>query len=325
MAETPSNQQNKANQASTSSQPAYKPSSMPSWSPYKPPSGGPSYPPYDGPGAPTRPSYAMDMYNPASWGDKNSAGARMIENTMPVRMQDWNEYQSERDFGEGRQRYWTEAERTHQGNLRAQDLAERQQMMAEWMAGNQTQLGAAEFSQRQLEAGWNRDLASRGYDIEDRLGQGRIDADRYGAELGLQGTLGAADRYAGAQRYGADRQLEGVLGSAKEYAGAQRYGADQQLAGARYTADQYSGAQRYGAELGLQGTKYQADTQDKIARMQDLTQRYGVDAETAWRMADREVNERINQQQLASQERIATMQAYGRRVAPTARWVRSWS
>lgn len=73
-------------------------------------------------------------------------------------------------------------------------------------------------------------------------------SDRYGYELGLQGTQYTADKGLEGTKYNADMNYKGTV-----------YASDQNLAGTKYTADQNLAGTKYNADKNLEGTKYSAD------------------------------------------------------------------
>ena len=91
---------------------------------------------------------------------------------------------------------------------------------------------------------------------------GQMDAnasDRYGYDLGLEGTKYTADKNYEGTKYNADKNYEGtVYSSNKNYEGTV-YNADKNYEGTKYNADQNRAAQEYAANKNLEGTKYAAD------------------------------------------------------------------
>ena len=119
---------------------------------------------------------------------------------------------------------------------------------------------------------------------------GQLDAnasDRYGYELGLEGTQYTADKNYDGTVYNADKNYEGTKYTAdknydaaeytanmnyegtkynadKNYEGT-KYNADRNYDGTKYNADQNRAAQEYAADRNLEGTKYAAE-QNRLAQ-----------------------------------------------------------
>ena len=95
---------------------------------------------------------------------------------------------------------------------------------------------------------------------------GQMDAnasDRYGYDLGLEGTKYTADKNYEGTKYNADKNYEGtVYSSNKNYEGTV-YNADKNYEGTKYNADQNKAAQEYTADRNLEGTKYAAEQNRK--------------------------------------------------------------
>lgn len=91
---------------------------------------------------------------------------------------------------------------------------------------------------------------------------GQLDAnasDRYGYDLGLEGT-----------KYNADKNLEGTI-----------YNADKNLEGTIYNADRNLEGTRYSADLRLEGDKYAADKGYQGALAQAAATRYAAEQQAA--------------------------------------------
>lgn len=233
-------------------------------------------------------SFYSGLFGPL---DKNDPVKRGAEVSLPIAQFMAGEYWKALEMKEQSDQFWATFRQTAEGNAISQALAVGNFELARAIAENQVALGKAEFDWNKVVDEWNKQIA-----------WGQIEAQRYQAEQAAQAQLGAAGLYSEAQRYGAEQSAQ-----------AQVTAAQLGLQGTLGSAELYSGAQRYQAEL-----------QYKAAMAEDLTRRYGIDAETAWRMADREMNWRVAQLQADTQRDVATMQAYGRRQAPTVRWVRNW-
>jgi hypothetical protein len=281
---------------------------------------------------------------------------KYIESMLPVAQFGQNNFQYRNDFTEAQRRYNLDLQRGLNQDDFQRQLASRQQLSAE----EQARLAADQWNRQfghtsemdrqgldlarvqtgnQFQLGLDQNQATR--DVANTY----ANANRYEAELGLQGQQHMADqqlagtRYASDQdriaaMYGADQSLRQAglysdaqryaaelgLQEAQGYANAQRYGADQQLAGQQYAAQLglqeaqgYAAAQRYGADQGLAGTRYQSDTERQMAQMQN-------------QFLYAQLAQQAQQQELERQNmmRMTAMQAYGRSQSPQANWSRNW-
>lgn len=104
---------------------------------------------------------------------------------------------------------------------------------------------------------------------------GQMDANavnKYGYDLGYDGTKYTADRNYDATKYNADRNYDASEYSANMNYKGTEYAADKNYEGTTYNADQNRAAQEYAALKNYEGTKYAADqnraAQENAARIQ---------------------------------------------------------
>lgn len=128
--------------------------------------------------------YGKQFYDPKTYADKNSPQARMIENTLPLRQQGFNEYSNNRDFNEAARRYGLEYAETVYGNRYNQQLATRQQKSGEETAADASRLAWAGHSMNLRQGDRDYDLGQRaagtaqyGADTTRMIGQGQLKND----------------------------------------------------------------------------------------------------------------------------------------------------
>lgn len=240
----------------------------------------------------------FDPYNQQTYINEELRGGlkSYAENIgFPLQQSRQNAFQYTQDFNEAARRFDAQQGLANQQFGFQSGLATRQQLSAEEQARIAAQQWAIENNQNYLQQQWEQGYANdalkqqgalqqMGYATEQNVANTYAAAQRYGAELGLQGEelrsyadQAVANTYAGAQRYGAELGLQGQLGSAEMYSGADRYGADQQLAGTLGSAQMHSEADKYGARLGLQGQVVMAGSNENVADVYAAAQRYGAD------------------------------------------------
>ena len=150
----------------------------------------------------------------------------------------------------------------------ALELANQQQLQADQIAAEYANNVAKALQESNSVKQAMAQVAAQMYEA-DMLGYtgelsyaGQLDAnasDRYGYELGLEGTQYTADKNLEGTKYNADKNYEGtVYSSDKNYEGTV-YNADKNYEGTKYNADQNRAAQEYAADKNLEGTKYAAD------------------------------------------------------------------
>jgi hypothetical protein len=269
-----------------------------------------------------------NFYNPEQFIADDNPYSKYIADMLPVAQFGQNNYQYRSDFGEAQRRWEAEFGSQQGQNQFQQQLATQQQRAAEQQAALAAGQWGQQFGHTQQMDWAGMGLQGQQIGNEFTMGMDRNAADRYAAELGMQGQLGSADRYADAQRHAANMGVnEAHIG-----ADANRYGADQQLAGAYAYADAQkhqanmgvneahigAGADRYGSELGLQG-------QLGSANIYGGAQRYQSDQDLAAAKYQWDMQMRMNQAMMQNNLQVANTQAYGRSQAPAAQWARSWS
>jgi hypothetical protein len=98
-----------------------------------------------------------------------------------------------------------------------------------------------------------------GYEGTKYTADKNYEGTKYNADKNYEGTKYTADRNYDAAEYTADRNYDGTKYNAdKNYEGT-KYNADKNYEGTRYNADQNRAAQEYAADRNLEGTKYAAD------------------------------------------------------------------
>lgn len=92
-------------------------------------------------------------------------------------------------------------------------------------------------------------------------------SDRYGYDLGLEGTKYNADKGLEGTKYAADKQLAGTLDYNNKYYGASIYGADRSLEGTKYNADRNYAAAVQSANIQAAATRAAAEMQAAASRI----------------------------------------------------------
>lgn len=92
-------------------------------------------------------------------------------------------------------------------------------------------------------------------------------SDRYGYDLGLEGTKYNADKGLEGTKYAADKQLAGTLDYNNKYYGASIYGADRNLEGTKYNADRNYAAAVQSANIQAAATRAAAEMQAAASRI----------------------------------------------------------
>lgn len=117
---------------------------------------------------------------------------------------------------------------------------------------------------------------------------GQMDAnasDRYGYELGLEGTKYTADKNYEGTKYNADKNYEGTVYSSDKNLEGTKYTADKNYEGTKYNADKNYESNIYAADRNLEGTKYAADqnraAQENAARTAAAATRYAANVNAA--------------------------------------------
>lgn len=209
---------------------------------------------------------------PETFGDKNSAMARYLENILPPAQFAQNAYQWGQEFGEGNRRWNDQFGWQRQGDTFNMGLAGRQQQMAEWQARENANQWAAQFGREGVRDEREWDLSNRQFGLSQELGRG---------DLGVKQQANTIDQmWKSGQLTNQQREL-----ALAELTQSQKYGLDTQ-------------------RLGLD-----TRTQDEL---------------TKYRNAQLAQEAAIAREQMANQQQIATMQAYGRSQSPNVRWARSW-
>ncbi len=212
-----------------------------------------------------------------------------------------NAYQYGRDADTADYRWGQQFDWTRQGDVFNQGLAARQQMTQEEAARVAADQWNRQFGHTQAIDQANLNLQGRELENTYALGLGNIDARRYETDVNRQIGLGNID----AQRYGTDVQRELGLGNI--------------------------GARNRESDINLQLGQGNIDVQRQA---NDINRALGEgrltldQAANAWRQT-LETNRLAQEAQLAreanaAQERMVTMQTWGRRQAPNARWMRNW-
>jgi hypothetical protein len=259
-----------------------------------------------------------NMFNPEQYVDPNNPYSAYINSTLPVAQFGQNAYQWQSELDSSNQHWDAEFGETQSNNQFQQQLSTQQQLAAEQQAAIAAGQWNQQFGHTQYMDTAGLGLSQQEINNNLAIGLGQNQANMYGADQQLAGTLGSAGIYAGAQNYGADQQLAGTLGSANIYAGAQNYGADQQLAGTLGAANIYGGAQMYGADQQLAGTMGSAG-------LYSGAQIYQSDQELAAAKYQWDMQMLMNQNMMANNLQVANIGAYGRSQAPQMNWARSWS
>jgi hypothetical protein len=156
------------------------------------------------------------------------------------------------------------------------------------LQGTQAQVAAARY-QAELEKAWQEQAAQKQYEAAVRQAQASeygatqaAGAQRYGADIGLQGTQAqvAAAKYQAEleqqwQQYAAQAQKEAQLGAAGLTSEATKYGAEQAAGASKYASDQERLAQIQAALYGKEATLGAAD-------IQSASSKYAADLQAQW-------------------------------------------
>lgn len=243
---------------------------------------------------------------------------------------EFNQWANQRDFGEDTRRWGKQFDFQRNQWRDTRGLLQQERDTAQHRANTERQLAETENMYRE-------GLIDIGQ-YEARTNELRANLEHTAAMDQNQASRDVAGTYADAQRYGADQELAGTLGSARMYSGAQRYGAELGLQGQLGSAGLYSSAQRYGARLGLegqlgaarmglQGTLGSAQTyagaQLGVAGMEQQTARERLAMERQQGLTRAEQMQ-LERERLASQEQQSRWGAFGRAQTPNARWARNW-
>lgn len=292
-------------------------------------------------------SPGMDL---ATWmGLNNNGGQRRSLAEYSQLMQPYldraqNAYQWGNEFNE-QQRRWDTQNSWQQGLDSANvELAFRQQGMSEEQARVAAAQWNQQFQQTVRNDTFNQGLATRDQDLAELQNR---------QQYGLQDRQVSLQELQNQQRYGLDTRAADLA----ELQNQQRYGIDTRAANLaeRTQADLVNyrnqqdalgwgqiGQERYAtdAETGLGYAnvgqqRYATDVGAALQRQQML-QQMGIDTRTLdLRQQEQLANQMFQRQQLAQQaalqreqmalqERLGTMQAYGRAQAPQAKFIRSW-
>ena len=214
--------------------------------------------------------YGDKFYDPATYYDKNSPESRMLENTLPLRQQQYNEFTNNRDFNEAARRYGLEYAETLYGNRYNQMLTTRQQKAGEETARDASRLAWAGHSANLQQS--DRDFL---------LGTRAADTSQYGADtqrlLGNEANridqMWKAGQLSNQQK---EIELARLTQNQNNALAQQRYQLDQQIATAgTYEQQQAAILARQQLDMqrlfGTQGTFEQQQTAD-IARKQQALQ-----------------------------------------------------
>lgn len=259
-------------------------------------------------------SLAAQQQAQAQWQAQQAANQWQSEFGRQTGLDTWNQQFSQRQFGLQEWQTQEQLRQSQQGQQQqfmlgqgqlSQQAAELAQLRAyqtgQLGLGQQTQADTARYQQGQLTQQANELNQLRNYQTGQlQLGQGQL-------QLGQQTQADTA------------RYQQGQLGIAQ-----QQNAIDQMYKSGQLSLGQ---AQQALAEL-TQTQTYGLQQQQFTAQQAELARRFGLDTQTQtsleqYRNAQLAQEAALQREQMAAQQRIATMQQFGRNQTPNTRWIRA--
>lgn len=309
---------------------------------------------YAQPGGSNGLPFTWDQYSQAR-NDNPRIAQEWAQLNLPYAQLQQNTNQYNQDFTEAQRRYDQQFLQSQGQQAYDQMMQTRQQHMAEQQYQTGIDQWDRQFAQTQGNDRFNQDMASQdftrqGIQWNQQFGQQTLNDNRNFAlqqtgmnqQYGLdQDRLTLAQQQAGWGQQNAQQglYLQGQAQSLSELANQQQYGLSQnsQAMQAQQMNQQY-GLDIRGMNLQEQNQSQQYGLQQNSQAMQQqqMLHSMGIDtrgmtlqeqaqaATQAFQQQQLGQQATLTREQMASQERMATMAATGRQQAPTAKWVRSW-
>jgi len=240
--------------------------------------------------------------------DEREAALQAVQANVPIWQLQQNSYQYSQDANEANRR-WQETFGYQQGlDQFNMGLATQQQQMAEWQAQQAANQWAQDYARQTGNDQWQQQFSQQQFGLQDysaREGLRQSDYVNQQNAAYQQGQLGLGNRNADIQAQA--NQID------------QMYKTGQLDLGARNAAL---------AEL-TQSQNYGLQNRQLTTQEQELARRYGLDAQTqadlnVYRQQQMAQEAALAREQIAAQQQMAIMQAYGRNQRPNARWVRNF-
>lgn len=261
-----------------------------------------------------------NIFDPATFADKNTPTARMLENTLPVAQFLQNQYQYSNDATEAQRRWLAQFEWQRQGDQFNMQLARNQQNAALAQAQQAQQNWAAQFGHQQGLDAWAQQFQQgRAQAADTQFGQRlALDTELGMGQLNLQRQIAGQGTWEQRAREALDRAQ--LAQQAQQF--GQTFGLQQQIAN-RGSYEQQAQA------------RYQQGLLSQQANELALQRLLGTGQLSLAQLTQRQQNEyqlrqlaqqaMLEREQMQNQQRLASMQAFGRAEAPTARFVQSWA
>lgn len=233
--------------------------------------------------------------------DEREAAMQSVQMNVPIWQLQQNAYQYAQDANEANRR-WQETFGYQQGlDQFNMGLASQQQAMAEWQAQQAASQWAQDYARQTGNDQWQQQFSQQQFGLQDYATREGLRQSDYTAQQNAayqQGQLGLQQQANRIDEMYKSGQLDlGQRNAAlAELTQAQNYGLQQ----AALAQQQMEQGRRFGLDERTQA-------QLEIYRQQQLAQ------EAA-----------LTREQMAAQQQIATMQAYGRNQRPNAKWLRAF-
>jgi hypothetical protein len=309
-------------------------------------------------GAPGQPNLSL----PFSWeqyaaarNDNPRIAQEYAQMYQPYAAMQQNAYQWGQEYATGNDRFDRQFAQSEEQQNFDQQMQTRQQSQAELVFNTSTGQWQQQFDHTRNNDRFNQDLALQGFTRDglqwnQQFGQQQMNDNRQFAlqqtgqnqQYGLdRDRFGLAQQQAGWGQQNAQQglYLQGQAQSLSELANQQQYGLSQnaQAMQAQQMGQQY-GLDLRGMNLQEQNQSQQYGLQQNSQAMQaqQMAHSMGIDTrgmslqelqhatQSAYQQQQLAQQGTLSREQMASQERMATMAATGRQQAPNTKWVRSW-